>query len=102
MHSSIGDYLSSLAAADRSPLTVKAARSDLTGFTTWWETRRQRPFEPALLLDSDLREWKIRRQHEDSVAPATINRARSTLRAYCAWARQTGLMTENPAELLEA
>jgi hypothetical protein len=43
MHSSIGDYLSSLGSVGRSPLTVKAARSDLTGIVAWWETRRQRP-----------------------------------------------------------
>ena len=30
MHGSIGDYLSSLTSVGRSPLTVKAARSDLT------------------------------------------------------------------------
>lgn len=102
MHGSIGDYLSSLASAGRSPLTVKAARSDLTGFVLWWETRRHRPFDPALLLDSDLREWRIKRQRDDAAAPSTINRALSTIRAYCNWARLSGLMTENPTEGMEA
>jgi site-specific recombinase XerD len=102
MHSSIGDYLASLGSVGRSSLTVKAARSDLTGFVIWWETRRQRPFDPSLLLDSDLREWRIKRQRDDVSAPATINRALSTIRAYCNWARQAGLMTENPAEGIES
>jgi integrase/recombinase XerC len=101
MHASIGDYLSSLTAAGRSPLTVKAARSDLTGFMSWWETRRQRLFDPVLLLDSDLREWRSKRQRDDAAAPATINRALSTIRGYCNWARQAGLITENPAAEIE-
>jgi site-specific recombinase XerD len=102
MHGSIGDYISSLASAGRSPLTVKAVRSDLTGFATWWETHRQRPFDPALLLDSDLREWRVKHQRDDASAPSTINRALSTIRAYCNWAKQAGLMKENPAAGIEA
>jgi integrase/recombinase XerC len=101
MHSSIGDYLSSLVSVGRSPLTLKAVRSDLSGFAMWWEIRRQRPFDPALLLDSDLREWRVKRQRDDASAPATINRALSTIRAYCNWAKQVGLMTENPTEGIE-
>jgi site-specific recombinase XerD len=101
MHSSFDDYLSSLVSAERSPLTVKAARSDLTGFAMWWEVQRQKSFDPALLLDSDLREWRDKRQRDDAVAPATINRALSTLRAYCEWARRSGLMNENPAQHIE-
>ncbi len=102
MHGSIGGYLASLVSVGRSPLTVKAVRSDLTGFAIWWETRRQRPFDPSLLLDSDLREWRIKRQCDDASAPATINRALSTIRAYCNWAKRAGLMTENPAEGIAA
>ncbi len=102
MHSSIVNYLASLGSVGRSPLTVKAVRSDLTAFATWWETRRQRPFDPALLLGSDLREWRIKRQRDDASAPATINRALSTIRAYCNWARQAGLMTENPTDGINA
>ena len=98
MHGSIGDYLPSLASVGRSSLMVKAARSGLTGFMAWRETRRQCPLDPALLLDGDLREWRTKRQRDDAAAPATINRALLILCAYCGWVRQNGLTTEIPAE----
>lgn len=50
MHGSIGDYRFSRVSVGRSPLSVNAARSDITGFATWWERRRQWPFDPTLLL----------------------------------------------------
>ncbi len=63
MDGSIGDYLSSLASAGRSPPIFKAARSDLH-FATCWEMRRQQPC-PAL-LDSNPGEWRIKRQRYQS------------------------------------
>lgn len=102
MHASIADYLAYLAAKGRSPLTIKAARGDLTGFATWWETQRDRPFDPALLRESDLHAWRLARQKEDGAAPATINRALVTFRTYCGWAKQTGLIPDNPAEDIKA
>jgi integrase/recombinase XerC len=97
MHDSIDHYLASLLANRRSPLTIKAARQDLSRFTTWWETVHQRPFDPALLLSHDFSDWILLRQQQDSAAPATINRGLAALRGYCAWAQRSGLMTENPA-----
>jgi site-specific recombinase XerD len=102
MHASISNYLATLADKGRSPLTVKAARGDLVGFATWWEMRLNRPFDPVLLRSSDLHNWRLARQKEDGVAPSTINRALVTLRAYCDWARQAGLISENPAEDIKA
>ena len=46
-----------------------------------------------LSLDSDLRDWRLERQQTDGAAPATINRALSTLRRYCAWAVAASMMT---------
>jgi integrase/recombinase XerC len=86
----------------RSPLTVKAARGDLVGFATWWEAQCNRPFDPALLSESDLQVWRLARQKDDAAAPTTINRALISIRAYCAWARVTGLIHENPAEDIKA
>jgi site-specific recombinase XerD len=83
MHTSISSYLTSLADEGCSPLTIKAARGDLLGVATWWETRLSRPFDPALLRASDLQTWWLARQKDDAAAPATINRALVTLRAYC-------------------
>jgi site-specific recombinase XerD len=102
MHASISSYLTSLADKGRSPLTIKAARGDLVGFTTWWESRLSRPFDPSLRRTSDLQAWRLSRQKDDAAAPATIKRALVTLRAYCDWAKHAGLITENPVEEIKA
>jgi site-specific recombinase XerD len=102
MHISLSNYLDHLAAKGRSPLTIKAARGDLTGFVVWWEAKTQRPFDPVLLRERDLHAWRLARQKDDAAAPTTINRALVSIRAYCAWAKQTGLISENPADEIKA
>jgi site-specific recombinase XerD len=101
MHESVAAYLATLVQRRKSPHTLRAARQDLTRFVFWWERQNGRPFDPALLLDTDLRDLRRARQQEDGAAPATINRALSTLRGYCAWAVATGLMTEHAAQDIE-
>lgn len=102
MHDSISHYLNYLEQKDRSPLTVKAARSDLAGFTGWWEAQRARPFDPTLLREHDVHMWQRVRQTKDAAAPSTINRAIVTLRAYCHWAKQQHLLQENPVDDIKA
>jgi integrase/recombinase XerC len=101
MHETITAYLAMLTERRKSPHTLRAARQDLTQFVSWWERQNGRPFDPVLLLDSDLRDWRRARQQDDGAAPATINRALSTLRGYCAWAVAAGLMTEHAARDIE-
>jgi site-specific recombinase XerD len=69
----------------------------LTAFVAWWEQEHGRSFDPLLLHDGDLRDWRTFRQRDAGAAPATINRGLSLLRSYCAWATQAGLMPANPA-----
>src|SRR5262245_31904065 len=102
MHNSIENYLVYLVDKGRAPLTIKAVRGDLVGFVTWWESQRNRPFDPMLLCERDVHAWRLSRQKDDAAAPSTINRALVSLRAYCAWAKQAGLMYENPAEEVKA
>lgn len=102
MHESIQNYLVSLVDKGRSPLTIKATRGDLVGFATWWETQRNRPFDPVLLRERDVHAWRLSRQKDDAAAPSTINRALVSLRAYCAWAKQVGFIHENPVEEIKA
>jgi len=97
----VNEYLSTLAAHDISLATQRASRSDLAQFCRWWETRQQRPFDLAYVVDRDLRAWKQQRQQVDGVAPATINRGLSTLRQFCTWAIEQKLITENPATSIE-
>jgi site-specific recombinase XerD len=101
MHETITAYLAMLTERRKSSHTLRAARQDLTQFVNSWERQNGRPFDPALLLDSDLRDWRRARQQDDGAAPATINRALSTLRSYCAWAVTMGLMTESAAREIE-
>jgi len=102
MHSSIPRYLEHLTDKGRAPLTLKAVRSDLTGFATWWEDARQRPFDPMLLRERDIHDWRTHRQRDAAAAPTSLNRALISLRAYLTWATTAGFATANPAEAVKA
>jgi len=92
---SVRDYLTFLDQKHRSPLTIKAAKQDLTRFMIWWERQHQRHFEPALLLERDVLDWRAYYQKQVGAAPATINRALASLRGYYSWATRMALLTEN-------
>jgi site-specific recombinase XerD len=96
MDPTIDQYLALQQRKGRSPLTLKAARADLGRFVAWWETTRQRRFDPSLLLEEDVRVWRGIRQRDDAAAPATINRGLSALRGYCAWALAAGVLVDDP------
>ncbi len=100
LHQTILLYLKTLQKHDKAPATLKAVRADLVHLTDWWETKYQRPFEPAYLVERDLRAWKVARQKLDGAAPRTINRGLSTIRRFCAWAIAQELMVDNPATAL--
>ena len=102
MHDSISRYLAHLAEKGRSALTCKAVRGDLAGFAAWWEETRRRPFDPALLRESDLHTWRLYRQRDEAAAPTTLNRALVSLRAYLSWAEKMDLITSNPADEIKA
>ena len=101
MHESLVAYLQALEARGVAPATLKAARADLNQFIGWWEQTYQRPFLLTYLSDRDLRTWKGVRQRDDGVAPATINRALSTLRQWGAWAVSQQLVSTNPASSVD-
>jgi site-specific recombinase XerD len=82
------------------PATVRAARSDLRAFITWWEGVHALTFDPALVLETDLDDYSIHRQRHDGRAPATINRGNASLRSFFAWAVQQGRITVSPAHRL--
>lgn len=102
MHDSVNQYLEYLHDRGRSPLTIKAARSDLIGFIGWWERQRKRSFDPALLREHDVYTWQRARQTDDAAAPTTINRAIVSLRSYCDWGKQHHLLHENPINDIKA
>src|SRR5579872_982674 len=93
----VASYLHTLEARGASTATCRAARSDLRHLMRRWEERHRQAFDLSLLVERDLRAWKLARQKEDGAAPSTINRGLSTLRAFCTWAVAQGLLAENPA-----
>lgn len=98
----IDEYLTYLQVHDRAPATLRATRSDLSGFQTWWEHTYRRPFTLEHLASRDIRRWQQERQQLDGARPGTINRALSSLRGLCRWAVAQGIRTDNPvAEISE-
>src|SRR5207245_4352401 len=97
----IVQYLAVLATRGGPAATRRAIHSDLSIFRRWWERKHARIFDITAIVDRDIREWKQTRQVIDGVAPATINRGLSTLRRFCAWAMEEGLLSENPATGIE-
>src|SRR5258708_5801679 len=65
--------------------------------TSALQSTRGRIFDRALLRHKDLCDWRMARQRDDGVAPATINRGLASLRGYCRWALARHLLLENPA-----
>jgi site-specific recombinase XerD len=96
MTATIEAYLIALQAQDRSPATVRATRSDLSGFRAWWESAYGRPFSVQQIITRDIRRWQIERQQVDGAKPSTINRALSSLRGFCQWSVREGLRADNP------
>jgi site-specific recombinase XerD len=82
----------------REPASQRAARADLTTFMRWWETQRQRAFDPAQVLAKDVRAWVQYRQDVEERKPATINRGLSTLRRFSDWLIDQRLLSENPVQ----
>ncbi|WP_110516880.1 tyrosine-type recombinase/integrase [Herpetosiphon llansteffanensis] len=95
MHESFSRYVETFSVG-KSIHTLRAIRSDLQRFATWWEQRMQQPFTPELVRDRDMTAWQIYRQVESGAKPTTINRELSSLRGYCAWAVKHGCMPTNP------
>ena len=93
------DYLKTKGQKGRDPslATLKAVRADLQGFITWWEERHRLTFDPANVIDRDLRDWQEQRQVKDGAKVSTINRANTNIRLFFAWAKTTGLINHNPA-----
>src|SRR5262245_60716590 len=91
-------FLTDLAREPRSERTWVAYRSDLNLFARWLTQTTGDPFAAKALTRIDVRDYK---QHLLSVewrTPATVNRRLAALRAFCAWAKSKGLITDLPTE----
>lgn len=92
-------YVATLVAADRSPATVRAYRSDLETFWEWAGSRDVAG--PSEVTRRLLREY-LADLAQRSASRATISRQRASLRGYFDWLVERGHLVESPAARLSA
>jgi len=92
---------------DLSPKTVRNYASDLQQFAAHcersWEEGQEvgRPFAPAAVTTPTLTTYRAHLQTVLRLRPATINRHLVSLKRYCAWATDVGLVARDPARVVK-
>jgi len=81
---------------DRSRMTVKNYLHDLGQFARWFEQTNGRPPAPATITPTDVKEYRAYMQNVKGSRPATVNRRLRSLRAFCRWAVEAGLIAADP------
>ncbi|MBI1893260.1 MAG: tyrosine-type recombinase/integrase [Candidatus Rokubacteria bacterium] len=91
------EFLRALARADLSAKTISGYKNDISLFGRWYQETLGAQFAPGLLIATDLinyREWLIGAR---GVKGATANRHLDALGRLARWAREHGLLKEDPA-----
>jgi len=96
MDQHLNAFIAHLQAQDRSPHTVAAYRHDLAAFFDWLRQQVGHDVPPVEVTPFDVQKY---RDHlvASGRKPATVNRALAALRAFFAWAVETGRGATNPA-----
>jgi integrase/recombinase XerD len=81
-----------------SPSTVVNYMADFRAFVRWGEAHIGPDFLLTNLFPNTIRDYRSHLFKEKGRAVSTVNRQLQTLRKFCAFATQAGLMTSNPAE----
>ena len=91
----VNDFISS---NDFSAHTVKAIRSDIRKFETWFVNSNSEPFDPARVTVRDVADFRehLARVRRQSVA--TVNRALVSIRRFLGHLVQSGAVSANAAE----
>jgi integrase/recombinase XerC len=87
-------FVADLVERERSEHTRANYRDDLEAFAGWYEHRFHDAPTPALLLASELREWKAHLREERGMEPSTVNRKLAALRGLLRWADSEGIAPE--------
>ncbi len=87
-------FLTAFARAAKAELTWRAYRSDLNLFARWFTRTTGDPFDARTLTRIDVRDYKQHLLAAEGKAAATVNRRLAALRAFCAWAKRQGLVTD--------
>ena len=91
-------FLTDLARTATAEKRWRAYRSDLPLFASWPAQTTGDPFEAGRLTRIDVRDYKQHLLGVEGKAAATVNRRLAALRAFCAWAKRTGRVTELATE----
>src|SRR5215212_1800890 len=91
-------FLTDLARQPRSAKTWTAYRSDMNLFASWLTQTTGDAFAAATLTRIDVRDYKQHLLAVEGRAAATVNRRLAALRAFCAWAKRAGRVTELATE----
>src|SRR5215207_9497958 len=94
----ITTFLTDLARQPRSAKTWMAYRSDLNLFASWLTQSTGDAFAAETLTRIDVRDYKQHLLAVEGRAAATVNRRLAALRAFCAWAKRTGRVSELATE----
>lgn len=82
----------------RSERTVQAYLSDVRSFVSWFEDHYRMDFTPDSITSIDLRAWRAWVLENRAMKPATFNRRRISLMAFCDWLVRTGVHEQSVFE----
>lgn len=86
----VDKYLAWMLSKEKGPKTVQCYRDELGAFRSWYLARFQEDPVLATVTHDDLVEWKAD-MIKGGYLPATINKKRSALKSFLAWATAQGL-----------
>jgi site-specific recombinase XerD len=96
----MSDHLPAFAQAlireGKRPLTIKSYLSDLRHFAQWFQGTNGEALAPARITLLDVRAYKAHLLTVRRLKPATVNRRLAALSRYCRWAKEGGLMGQDP------
>ncbi len=90
-----------LRAQDHAEKTIGDYLTDLRLFAEWFTQTRAEPFKPQIITPTDVREYRAYLLNIKRQAPATINRRLVTLRVFCHWAMNAGLLASDPTSAIK-
>ncbi len=90
------DFLAWLEANDRSSSTIRAYALALCDFAAWFAQSTGEDLSPERITPLDVREYRQYLIAVRRLAPATVNTHLAAIRTYARWARNQGLIEQNP------
>jgi integrase/recombinase XerC len=92
---------------DVRPATLRNYLSDLRQFVAWCETtwnagqEAEVSFAPMAITTPLVTRYRAYLQRTLRLQPASVNRALISIKRYCAWAVDVGIVTRNPASIVK-